>query len=414
MNIQEVISPGGISAWLVEEHRVPLIAMRFAFAGGCAQDPAEKPGVANFVSVMLDEGAGTYSAQQYQERQEELALRMSFSAGRDSFYGNFETLAANLDPSAELLKLALTEPTFDEAAVERLRGQLLTNLAFAEKDPRRVTQWLWSRRAYPDHPYGRPTEGTTESVTSISGADLKSYVTKVFARSDLKVAVVGAIGADALGRLLDQVFGDLPETPDLQTLPATTLGHQGETEVIQMPVPQSVVLAGLPGILRNDPDYVPAFVMNHILGGGTFSSKLMTEVREKRGLAYSVSSHLSSHEYAGALIAQFATKNESVREAIDVTRNQMTLIAEQGVSDEELRDAKSYLTGSYPLRFDTNGKIATQLLGIQLENLGMDYPDIRNDLVNAVTRDDIQRVAKNLLVTEKMMVAVVGEPQNLT
>ena len=413
MNIQEVISPGGISAWLVEEHRVPLIAMRFAFSGGSAQDPEDKPGVANFVSVMLDEGAGSLSAEQFQERQEELALRMSFSAGRDSFYGNFETLAANLEPSAGLLKLALGEPLFEEAAVDRLRGQLLTNLAFAEKDPRRVAQWLWSRRAYPDHPYGRPADGTTQSIAAISGADLKAYAKRVFAKSHLKVAVVGAIDAASLGELLDQVFGDLPATAQLQELPEVTLGHQGETEVIRMPVSQSVVLAGLPGILRNHPDYVPAFVMNHILGGGTFSSKLMTEVREKRGLAYSVSSHLSSSEHAGALIAQFATKNESVSEAIDVTRSQMKLIAENGVSEEELRDAKSYLTGSYPLRFDTNGKIATQLLGIQLENLGKDYPDTRNDLVNAVSRDDIERVAKELLATEKMMIAVVGEPENL-
>ena len=181
-----------------------------------------------------------------------------------------------------------------------------------------------------------------------------------------------------------------------------------------MQVPQSVVLAGLPGILRNDPDYVPAFVMNHILGGGTFSSKLMTEVREKRGLAYSVSSHLSSHDRAGAIIVQFATKNDSAGEALDVTRQQMKLFADHGVTDEELRDAKSFLTGSYPLRFDTNGKIATQLLGIQLENLGKDYPETRNEKVNAVTTNDIERVAKQLLDTQKMMVAIVGEPENLT
>ena len=414
MKIQEVTSPGGLSAWLVEEHRVPLLAMRFAFSGGCAQDPVEKPGVANFVSVMLDEGAGPYGSQEFQEQQEELALRMSFSAGRDAFYGNFETLIANLQPSAELLKFALTEPRFEESAVERLRSQLLANLAFAAKDPRRVAQWAWARQAYPDHPYGRPTEGTDESIASISAADLKSYAGNNFARSNLKIAVVGAIDASALGRLLDDIFGGLPEEPELRETAAIALSNQGTTEIIKMAVPQSVVLAGLPGILRNDPDYVPAFVMNHILGGGTFSSKLMTEVREKRGLAYSVSSHLSSHDRAGAIIAQFATKNESAGEALDVTRQQMKLIAEHGVTEEELRDAKSFLTGSYPLRFDTNGKIATQLLGIQLENLGKDYPDTRNEKVNAVTTQDIERVAKQLLDTQNMMVAIVGEPENLS
>ena len=414
MNIQEVSSPGGLSAWLVEEHRVPLVALRFAFRGGCAQDPPNKPGVGNFVSVMLDEGAGPYDAEQFQTQQEELALRMSFSSGRDAFYGNFETLTANLQPSAELLRLALSEPRFEVAAVERLRGQLLTNLSFAEKDPRRVAQWTWSKQAYPNHPYGRPTEGTNESISAITSEDLKSFARKVFARSNLTIAAVGAIDAAALGRLLDDIFAGLPAEPDLQKIPHTVLGNQGSTEIVKMPVSQSVVLAGLPGILRSHPDYVPAFVMNHILGGGTFSSKLMTEVREKRGLAYSVSSHLSSHESAGAIVAQFATKNESVGEAIDVTREQMKLIAEKGISEEELRDAKSYLTGSYPLRFDTNGKIATQLLGIQIEKLGRDYPDTRNDQVNAVTTADVARVAKELLDTDKMMVAVVGEPESLT
>ena len=412
MNIKEVTSPGGITAWLVEEHSVPLVAIRFAFEGGSAQDPKGKEGVAHFISAMLDEGAGDLDASAFQERMEDIAMRMSFSQGRDSYYGSFQTLTENLDAAVGLLKLAITKPRFDDAAVERIRKQLIASLAFAAKNPNQVAGKAWSETAFPNHPYGRASKGTSESMAAIMPVDLRAYRDRVFAKSTLKVAVVGDIDEARLGALLDQVFGDLADEPELVKV-ADIKPAAGTIKVIDMPVPQSVAVFGFEGIARNDPDFVTAYVMNHILGGGGFASKLMEEVREKRGLAYSVYSYLQPYDNAAIFAGSVATKNEKLAESLDVIRAEIKQMAEQGPSQAELDNAKSYLTGSYALRFDTSSKIANQLLGIQQEDLGIDYVNSRNEQISAITLDDIKRVAKRLLKPENLIVAVVGKPEGL-
>ena len=412
MNIQQVTSPGGITAWLVEEHSVPLIAMRFVFEGGSAQDPDGKEGVSHFVTAMLDEGAGDLDAAAFQERMEDIAMRMSYSTGRDAFYGNFQTLTENRDAATDLLKLALTSPRFDETAVERIRKQLLASLSFSAKNPNQVAGKTWSETAFPGHAYGRPSKGTIESTTAIQAADLKALRDRIFAKSSLKVAVVGDIDAKTLGELLDKVFGDLRATPDLVKVPDTQpVG--GTLKVVDMPVPQSVAVFGSEGLARKDPDFVPAFVMNHILGGGGFASKLMQEVREKRGLAYSVYSYLQPYNHAAIFAGSVATKNEKLGESLDVIRAEIRQMLEKGPTQADLDAAKSYLTGSYALRFDTSAKIASQLLAIQQEDLGIDYVNKRNDLIAAVTLADIQRVAKRLLNPDNLIIAVVGQPVGL-
>lgn len=413
MNIQEVTSPGGITAWLVEEHSVPLVAIRFAFEGGSAQDPDGKEGVAHFISAMLDEGAGELDAATFQERMEDIAMRMSFSQGRDSFYGSFQTLTENLDAAAGLLKLAITKPRFDDSAIERIRKQLVTSLAFAAKNPNQVAGKAWSETAFPGHPYGRSSKGTPESMAKITADDLHAYRDRVFAKSNLKVAVVGDIDAARLGALLDQVFGGLAAEPRLAQV-AAIKPAAGTIKVIDMPVPQSVAIFGFEGIARDDPDFVPAYVMNHILGGGGFASKLMEEVREKRGLAYSVYSYLQPYDRAAIFAGSVATKNEKLKESLDVIRAEIKQMAQEGPSQTELDNAKSYLTGSYALRFDTSSKIASQLLGIQQEDLGLDYVNTRNELIAAVTLADIKRVAERMLKPENLIVAVVGQPQGLS
>lgn len=412
MNIKEVTSQGGITAWLVEEHSVPLVAMRFAFKGGSAQDAEGKGGTAHFVSAMLDEGAGDLDASAFQERMEDIAMRMSFSQGRDSFYGNFQTLSENLDGAAKLLTLAITKPRFDETAVERIRKQLVASLAFAAKNPNQVAGLTWSEAAFPNHPYGRPSKGTTASMAAITADDLRAYRDRVFAKSDLKIAVVGDITEARLGKLLDEVFGGLADKAELREIPEIA-PSAGKLQVVEMPVPQSVAIFGAKGLARKDPDFVTAFVMNHILGGGGFASRLMEEVREKRGLAYSVYSYLQPYDKAAIFAGSVATKNDKLAESLDVIRDQIRLMSEKGPTQEQLDNAKSYLTGSYALRFDTSSKIASQLLGIQQEDLGLDYVNKRNDLISAVTLEDIKRVAKRILDPDKLIVAVVGKPKGL-
>jgi zinc protease len=411
MKIQTVKSPGGVEAWLVEDHSNPMMALRFSFEGGSAQDPTGKEGLANFVSSMLDEGAGDVDAAAFQEKLEDLAVRLSFSDTQDAFYGNFETLTANRDEAAELLRLAINNPTFEKDAAERIRAQILASLVYAAKDPDRVASNEWYALAFGGHAYGRPTSGTDASVKAISTNDLQDYHKRVFARSNLRVVAVGDISAAELGALLDKVFGALPEEPDLVPVSKIEPVTGGKTKIIEMDVPQSVAVFGFGAMPRKDPDFLTAFVLNQLIGGGGFASRLMEEVREKRGLAYSVYSYLQPMRNASIFSGGVATRNDAVQTSIDLIRQELQKVATEGPNETEFENAKSYLTGSYALRFDTNVKIATQLLGLMEEGYGPDYVEKRNALIEAITLEDARRVAKRLLTTNDMIVTIVGKPE---
>ncbi|MCK5551337.1 MAG: insulinase family protein [Hyphomicrobiaceae bacterium] len=410
MKIQTIKSPGGIEAWLVEEHAVPMMAMRFAFEGGSSQDPTGNEGLANFLSAMLDEGAGDLKSREFQERMEEISMRMRYEDSKDAFYGNFETLTANRDEAAKLLKLAINNPRFDTDAVERIRQQLQAALAYAARNPEKVALNEWYAVAFEGHPYARPSAGTEETVAKITGDDLEGYRKRIFAKDTLKVVAVGDINAEQLGALLDEVFGDLPATADLVAVSKTSPVAGGRQKVVEMNVPQSVAVFGLGAMERKDPDFIPTFVLNHILGGGGFASKLMEEVREKRGLAYSVYTYVYPYQHTSIFSGSVATRNEAIGESLDVIREEFKQMAENGPTQTELDNAKKYLIGSYPLRFDTNAKIASQLLGLRMDDFGPEYIDNRNDMMAAVTLDDVKRVAKRLLDTDDLIVTIVGKP----
>jgi zinc protease len=410
MKIERVVSPGGIEAWLVESHANPLIAMRFAFRGGASQDDPDKEGLAYFISAMMDEGAGDLDAVAFQEREQGLAMRMDFDASRDVMLGNVQTLTANQDAVFDLVRLALTKPRFDKDAVERVRAQILAGLKFDENDPETVASLAWDRLAFPRHPDGRPVKGTTASIASISPDDLRSYSERVFARDKLVISVVGDIDAAALGRALDHIFGDLPANAVLALVADANPPLGPSQEIIEMDVPQSVAQFGHRGIARKDEDFIAAYVLNYIIGGGGFSSRLMEEVREKRGLAYSVHSNLFPFQHGAVFVGNVATKNEAVGQSLEVIENELRRLAEQGPTAEELESAKSYLTGSYALRFESSSSIANQLLWIQIEDLGIDYVNHRNELIEAVSLEDIKRVAKRLFETDRLITTIVGKP----
>ena len=414
MKIQEVKSPGGITAWLVEEHGIPLIAMRFAFEGGNAQDPDGKEGVANFIVSMMDEGAGELTSKQFQERMEAIAMRMSFDDSRDAVYGSFETLTENRDAAIELLALAVGKPRFDADAVERIRGQLFASLAYAARDPDRVASEQWSALAFAGHPYGRPANGTPASVQKIGRDDLADFWSSTFARDNLRVVVVGDIDAETLKPLLDKVFGGLPAKAKLKPIAQVIPTAVERLKVVEMAVPQSVARFGLPALPRKDKDFIPAFVLNTIVGGGVMSSRLWEEVREKRGLAYSVSTTVQPFKHTSVFAGGVATKNEEIAQSLDLIRAELKRIAAEGPTDKELQNAKSYLTGSFALRFDSNAKIANQLLWFWQEDLGRDYVDTRNAEIDAVTMEQVRRVAKRLFEREEPIVTIVGRPKGLT
>ena len=410
--VQVLTSPGGVGYWLVEEHAIPMVALEISFEGGAATDPEAQTGAARFLSAMLDEGAGDLDSVAFSTQAQLLAANFSFSAGRDDFSVSARMLSDNLEESVALLRLALTAPRFDPEPLSRVRGQILSSIRSDEADPNALASKAWFAAAFPDDPYGRPRDGTLETMAALTADDLRAAHARLLTRGGARVGVVGAIGADAAGAMVDALLGALPADPPAPLAPVTIAGAAGVT-VIPFDAPQSTVIFGHEGPLRDDPDFIPAYVMNHILGGGGFSSRLTTEVREKRGLAYSTYAYLAPLDRAGLYMGGVGTANERVAESLDVIRDEWRRMAEEGVSAEELRKAKQYLTGAWPLRFDGNAKIAAMLVGLQQDGFGPEYLDQRNGLVEAVTQEDIARVAARWLKPDALRFVVVGQPEGL-
>jgi zinc protease len=407
--IERVVSPSGIEAWLVREPATPLVAIDFAFRGGADEDPGDKPGVAHMVADLLDEGAGTLEGNAFHEQLERHAIEMSFGAGRDFFRGSLRTLAEHRDTAVDLLRLAVNEPRFDDEAIERARIQILTTIRRASTSPQEIASLRWWGAAFPGHPYGRQLRGTLDSVPQISADDLKAYTKRVFARANLKIGVVGDIDAATLGRMLDEIFGALPQTAELRSIPEAAPQGLGRFIRVNLNVPQTVIQFGGPGLLRRDPDFIAGALVNHVLSGGSLSSRLYREVREKRGLAYSVSTGLYPFDHAGVFSGATATRFDRAEETLEVVSREIARLATDGPTEEELAKAKSYLKGAYALNFDSSSKIAGQLVQLQLDDLGIDYVERRKDLIDAVTLDDARRVAKRVL-QGPLLFAIVGRP----
>ncbi|WMS44847.1 pitrilysin family protein [Acuticoccus sp. MNP-M23] len=408
IDIQEVTSTRGITAWLVSDDTVPVVAVDVAFEGaGSAQDPEGKAGRANILASLLDEGAGDLDSVAFQTALQDNAVRLGFESSRDDLYGDMRALTSSVEKGFDLLALALTEPRFDDEALNRMRAQVITGLRRDINDADAVVSDLWARTAFPGHPYGTPSSGTIESVSALTREDFVEAHRNVIAKDNLFVAVVGDIDAETLKGLLDKAFGDLPDHANL-TAVADIEPAAGVTVSESLDTPQTSIRFGGVGIERDDDDFIPAFVMNHILGGGTFSSWLFDEVREKRGLAYSVYSYMAPYEHTAIFGAGTATRNDQAEEAIKVILSQFEKMATEGPTEDELAAAKAYLTGSYALRFGSSASIARQLLFLQTEGLGMDYIDNRNDLINAVTLDDVRRSARRVFGDTPPTVAIVG------
>lgn len=411
--VQAVTSPGGVTAWLVEDHSLPVVTLDASFRGGAALDPADKSGLATLTADLLDEGAGDLDSQAFQGKIEDLAASLEFSASEDAIGVSLRSITAYLAPSLELLRLSLTAPRFDAPAVERVRGQLLGELAREQREPHYISGRLWFRNAYGDHPYARPRQGTPESIARVTVDDMRALVKSRFARDVLLIGVVGDVTPAALAALLDSTFGALPAQAAPATVPEAEARASSPLLLARMPIPQSVVTFGQPGIKRNDPDWYAALVINHILGDGGFSSRLTEEVRVKRGLAYSVYSALEPLRHSGLVIGGVATENGRVAQSIDIIRAEWRRMREEGPTAKELEDAKTYLTGSFPLNLDSTGRIAATLVAIQRDELGIDYLEKRNPLIDAVTLADAKRVARRLLDPAKLSFVVVGSPESL-
>lgn len=412
IDIKQVTSPGGIAAWVVEEPAIPFVALEIRFQGSATLDLPGKRGATNLMTALLEEGSGDMNAQEFQTALEGLAASFSFRAFDDTLSISARFLTENKPEALALLRQALTDPRFDQDALDRVRAQVLSGIASDEKSPNAIASAVFNAEAFGDHPYGSSLDGTVDSVNALTQQDMFDAHRNALTRDRLYVSVVGDTTAEDVGAMLDDLLGDLPaEGPPLA--PYVDFNLAGGVTVVDFATPQAVALFGHKGIKRDDPDFFAAFIVNHVLGAGGFTSRLMTEVREKRGLTYGIGTYLVPKYHAEMMLGSVASSNATIAEAIAVTRDEWARMATEGMTAEELETAKTYLTGEYPLRFDGNDEIAKIMVGMQMIGLPPEYVVNRNDYIEAVTLDDVNRVAAELLRPDDLHFVVVGQPEGL-
>lgn len=412
VEIQEVETPGGLTAWLVEEPSIPFVALELRFLGGASLDVPGKRGAVNLMTALIEEGTGELDAQGFAAATEALAASYGFDTYDDSVVVSARFLTENRDEAIALLAQALSAPNFDQSAIDRVRAQVVSIIESDNNDPNEIARARFDELAFGDHPYGSSLEGTVESIGALTRDDIVEAHRNTLARDRVQIGVAGDITAEDLGPLLDALLSELPESEG--PLPEeAAVKLEGGVTVVPFATPQSVVIFGHDGIARDDDDFFAAFVANQILGGSGRLSRLTEEIRVKRGLTYGIGTFLADFDLADLVMGQAATDNSRMAETVDLIRAEWQRIAENGVSEEELATAQTYLTGSYPLRFDGNGRIAGILVGMQSADLPIDYISTRNDKVNAVTVEDIQRVAADLFDADALHFVVVGEPDGL-
>jgi len=406
VKIAEVTTPLGLKAWLVEDRSTPVVSLAFSFDGGSARDSEADKGLTGLTATLLTDGAGPLDAHAFKQRQEEMAVSLRFAAALDSVGGGMRMLSAKRDEAFDLLRLAVTAPRFDADRFEQRRNQTIAALNQAEQRPPAVAQRTLMATVFAGHPYGITASGVREALRVLTVEQVKARAQALLTREGLVLTAVGDVETADLARQLDRTFGGLPAGAALAPLPDWNPPVAARTVAIERPVPQSSMLVAMPGVLREDPDWYAAVVLTHVLGGGQ-QSRLFTEVREKRGLAYSVSAALRSLRKASLLVVSTGSANERVGDSLRVIKAELAR-ARDGVTDQELADAKTYLRGSFALLLDSSSAIASLLHMLQVEGLPRDYLDRRAALIGAVKSEDVRRVARRMLRDEAMTTIVVG------
>ncbi|WP_295732942.1 pitrilysin family protein [uncultured Bartonella sp.] len=406
LNIENVTSKKGITGWLVEDNTVPVVSIQFSIGGGTTQDPEGKEGLANLMTGLFDEGAGDLDSQAFQSRLDELGAEMAFSVTRDRMRGNMKMLAEKREEALNLLALAVQKPRFDDEAIDRIREQLVAELKASEKDPKTIAQNRLLTLIYGKHPYARRGEGTPETLATISRDDLVKAHHAMFARDNIHIGIVGPVSANEAATIIDKIFGALPEKAELKKIDEAKLNLGGMANV-NYDLPQTSLMLVYPGVKRNDPDFFAAYLMNYVLGGPGLTSRLFSEVREKRGLAYTVGSSLMLYDHSATLAVSTGTRSSEAQKSLSTIRSEVKKMADEGVSEQELDEAKSYVIGSYAVQnMGSSSDIAATLVGLQDENLPIDYIEKRRALIEAVTRDQVKAVAEKLLRPEPALLVI--------
>jgi zinc protease len=409
ITVKSVAGPTGVETWLSEERALPMIAVNISFPAGSAYDPADKLGLSNMTASLLDEGAGDMTSDAFKQALESRAIRFSATADRDYIVVTLTTLKENADEAFRLAALAFAHPRFDPEAVERIRVAVQASLKQEDEDPNRAAVKAWYAAYFGGHPYGRPTAGTPAGIAALKADDIKGFAADHLVRGGIKVAVAGDINEVQLKKYLQTLFTSLPAKSLLPVSKPAEEAKPGTRNVVRNEA-APVAIFGLSGPMRSDPDFIPAFVTNYIFGGGGFSARLMDEVRDKRGLTYGISTQLNDFRSSSIIVGSVQSDKTKILTALDVTKSEMTRFAKDGATAMELADAKTYLTGSFPLGLDSDAKIARTLNAYQRSGLSADYVVKRNAMIQAVTLPQVNAMAKKYFDPARLVVVIAGTP----
>ena len=408
-DVQVVTSPGGITAWLVSESFVPMISMEWTWSGGASVEPAGLRGIGWVLAYMMNEGAGDMDTSAYGARMEDLDMKFACGQWSDWTSCGMTTLKASADESFDMVRQAFSSLRLDDEPFERAKREMIVGIKEDETNPKSVASRAMNEALIPGHPYAR--RSTEQTVRAIQKSDARKLMAQLMTKDRLLVVVVGDITADELKPKLDEVFGSLPATSVLPVVrDAKALPAQAKPIVMDLPQPQTLIMFSGPGIRREDPDFYAAYVLNYILGGGSFSSRLTDDVREKRGLTYGIGTGLSIQPHFWRWQGSSATMNDKADEVVQLIRDNISRLGKEGPTAEELADAKAYITGAFPLAFDSNTKIAQSLIGFRQNGMPADYVQARNSYFEAVTLEDVKRVARTYMKPEDFTFVMVGKP----
>ncbi len=412
VNVQEVTSPGGIKAWFVQDTKSQVISMHFAFRSGDVMDTKGKEGTADLAADMLTEGAGDLNHREFEAILQDLAIGLSFSADSDHFFGSVKTLEKHKDKAVELLHLALNKPRLDKSAMERIRSQHIAYLASIAQTPNHLISKKLKKILFKNHPYGRGANKSPKTVKTVAIADIKDYLRSNLAQDNLLVGVVGNLTVQEVGQLLDKVFGGLPQKATQPKIAEITAPEKASTAVIEKDIPQSAVIFAQSGWKADHPDYLKASILMHILGD-SHVSRLNEEIRNKRGLAYHTRASLNPSQYTALVVGVIGTANDHVKDSIGLAKSEWRRMYDQGVTEKELADAKSFMTGAFPLQFTSSKAISGLLVGYQIAKRDISYFKKRNQLIEAITLSEVNDVAKRLLKPDALTFVIAGKPKDV-
>ncbi len=406
--------PNGLTLIVSERNQLPTIHLQVLIRAGSAMDPPLLPGLANLVAELLPQGTDQRDATQISRQIESVGGALSASAESDYATIRLSILKKDLPLGLSILSDILLNPRFEQKEIDRKISELKARLKRMEEDPRQVAQKVFAQKLFGPHPYAHPPEGSLSTLSSITREDIVAFYQDYYRPNNVSILIVGQTSLEESGRMIQEVLKGWKPTPIHRPPPVQPPALTGPViEKIDRPISQASIVWGHLGIARSNPDFYALQVMNYILGGGGFVSRLVDIIRDNLGLTYGISSHFDARENTGSFQIAMETKSQNTNQALSEISKEIHLFLEKGISPAELSEAKAYLTGSFPLRMDTNAKLVRLLTAVEFYGLGLDFPERYPRLINQVTADEVQRVARAYLKPENFLLVVVGNQKDI-